>query len=242
MAALQDRNGSYYGSCSATGAASTPSPVGQGRPGRGRGLRRPGRAPAAPHQAAAGSSVPAGVAHHRVRPRRRAGQDARAGGGPPEPADLRQRSREKYLEAHRDGAMEANSLATAAMHLRPLRADAGRGLPAGRAHPGRPPAARQPAGEEEVPGPARCRPVTLRKEVATFRAAWNWAAANGLVAGPFPAKGLVYPKADEKPPFMTWHEIERKAGRGGTVGRGAVAACGTACTSARRRSTSCWRT
>jgi integrase len=53
-------------------------------------------------------------------------------------------------------------------------------------------------------------PNTLKKETATFRAAWNWAALAGLVTGTFPSKGLVYPKADEKPPFMTRAEIERK--------------------------------
>jgi integrase len=52
--------------------------------------------------------------------------------------------------------------------------------------------------------------VTLKKEMASFRAAWNWAVHMGLVTGPFPSGGLVYPKADEKPPFMTWQEIERK--------------------------------
>jgi integrase len=58
-------------------------------------------------------------------------------------------------------------------------------------------------------------PVTLKKEVASFRAAWNWAALTGLVKGGFPSKGLVYPKADEKPPFMTWSEIERRIQAGG---------------------------
>ena len=37
----------------------------------------------------------------------------------------------------------------------------------------------------------------------------------GLVQGIFPAKGLVYPKADEKPPFMTWQEVERRVRAGG---------------------------
>ena len=32
----------------------------------------------------------------------------------------------------------------------------------------------------------------------------------GLVKGVFPGRGLVYPKSDEKPPFMTRKEIERK--------------------------------
>jgi integrase len=50
----------------------------------------------------------------------------------------------------------------------------------------------------------------LKKEMASLRAAWNWAAHTGLVKGAFPSKGLVYPRADEKPPFMTRTEIERK--------------------------------
>src|SRR5262249_8468811 len=58
-------------------------------------------------------------------------------------------------------------------------------------------------------------PVTLRKEGASFRAAWNWAALGGLVKGPFPRRGLGYPKGDEKPPFMTWAEIERAIAAGG---------------------------
>src|SRR5207249_2178919 len=53
-------------------------------------------------------------------------------------------------------------------------------------------------------------PITLKKELASFRAAWNWAAPMGLVKGPFPSKGLVFPKTDEKLPFMTWTEIERR--------------------------------
>ena len=37
----------------------------------------------------------------------------------------------------------------------------------------------------------------------------------GLTSGSFPAKGLRYPKPDEKPPFKTWGEIEREiAGSG----------------------------
>lgn len=47
--------------------------------------------------------------------------------------------------------------------------------------------------------------------MATLRAAWNGAAATGLVKGEFPSKGLVYPKSDEKPPFMTWQEVEKNA-------------------------------
>jgi hypothetical protein len=49
----------------------------------------------------------------------------------------------------------------------------------------------------------RLSPVTLKKEMGSFGAAWNRAVHMGLVSGPFPSRGLVYPKADEAPPFMT---------------------------------------
>jgi integrase len=45
---------------------------------------------------------------------------------------------------------------------------------------------------------------------SVFRAAWSWAAQTGLVRGPFPSRGLVYPKADERPSFLTQPEIERR--------------------------------
>ncbi|MCL4204901.1 MAG: tyrosine-type recombinase/integrase [Pirellulaceae bacterium] len=56
-------------------------------------------------------------------------------------------------------------------------------------------------------------PVTIRKELATLSGAWTWAMGEGLV-GPFPNKGLKYPKGAEKPPFQTWEEIEKQIERG----------------------------
>jgi hypothetical protein len=55
------------------------------------------------------------------------------------------------------------------------------------------------------------RPVStesVRKEVATLRVIWHWATKRGLLEGPAPVAGLEYPKRDEKPPFMTWDQIE----------------------------------
>jgi integrase len=117
--------------------------------------------------------------------------------------------RQHYLETHRHGAMEEGSLATVELHLRHFETTLGQLFPlqdlsladlqghvnrrAGKKYRGR-----------------RLSPTTLKKEMASFRATWNWAAHTGLVRGPFPNKGLVYPKADEKPPFMTLGEIERK--------------------------------
>ncbi len=59
------------------------------------------------------------------------------------------------------------------------------------------------------------RPTTARKEVATFRAIWNWCKRNGYVTGDSPTTDLEYPKEDQPPPFMTWEEIERTVERGG---------------------------
>ena len=56
---------------------------------------------------------------------------------------------------------------------------------------------------------------TVRKEIATLRLIWNWGNRNGLLAGECPTRGLQYPKSDEKPPFMTWEEIEHRIDRGG---------------------------
>jgi integrase len=61
----------------------------------------------------------------------------------------------------------------------------------------------------------RLSPATIKKEIVTLRTAWNWAAKMGLVVGRFPNDGLRYPKLDEKPPFMTREEIERRIAAGG---------------------------
>jgi integrase len=134
---------------------------------------------------------------------------------PPAPRAITFRDlKEQYLETHRHGAMEETSLKTVEMHLR---------------HVGRTLGERFAVGDlaladlqRHVNGRVRTRyrgrrlsPVTLRKEVASFRAVWNWGVVSGLVQGPFPAKGLVYPKGDEKPPFLTREEIERRLARGG---------------------------
>ena len=55
-------------------------------------------------------------------------------------------------------------------------------------------------------------PATIFKELVTLRTAWNWGAKMKLVAGKFPNDGVRFPKATEKPPFMTREEIERRIG------------------------------
>src|SRR5439155_17470186 len=57
--------------------------------------------------------------------------------------------------------------------------------------------------------------ATLRKEITSFRACWNWAIQSGLIAMPFPNQGIRFPKREEKPPFQTRDAIERIVARGG---------------------------
>lgn len=109
--------------------------------------------------------------------------------------------------------MEANSLQTVAMHLRHFERTVGERF-----------TIRSLALSDlqrHVTERARKRyrgrplsPVTLRKEVASLRAAWNWGTVAGVTSGPFPSRGLVYPKGDQKPPFRTMQEIERDLATG----------------------------
>jgi site-specific recombinase XerD len=56
---------------------------------------------------------------------------------------------------------------------------------------------------------------TIQKEVATYGSIWKWAARRKLVTGLSPTEDLIYPKANDKPPFMTWAEIETTIACGG---------------------------
>lgn len=58
-------------------------------------------------------------------------------------------------------------------------------------------------------------PATIKKEIVTLRTAWNWAVQFSLIDGKFPNKGVRYPKTDEKPPFQTFPEIERRIAANG---------------------------
>ena len=126
--------------------------------------------------------------------------------------------RDQYVAAHSSGAMEDNSLATVRMHLKHVAKTLGVNFPmenlaleylqkhierrSKKIYRGRP-----------------LSPVTLRKEMTSFRAYWNWGMQAGKVKGVFPNRGLKYPKSTEKPPFQTWQEIERRIARGGLTPR-----------------------
>lgn len=58
-------------------------------------------------------------------------------------------------------------------------------------------------------------PETIKKEFRTFNQIWKMAVTKGYVTGPSPTKGVKLALIDEKPPFMTWDEIETIIKRGG---------------------------
>ncbi len=117
--------------------------------------------------------------------------------------------KDRYLTTHANGTIEQSSLDTCKLHLGHFARVLGDGFPLGELSPAR--------MQEYVNQRAKAKisPVTIRKEIATFRAAWNWGEPMELTSGRFPSKGLRYPKSDEKPPFMTMAEIKRQIAAGG---------------------------
>jgi len=59
----------------------------------------------------------------------------------------------------------------------------------------------------------RIQPVTIRKELATFRQIRNFAKSRGWVEGELQLKDVRLPREGAKPPFQTWEEIERSVNR-----------------------------
>jgi integrase len=111
--------------------------------------------------------------------------------------------REAYIETVSNGAIEPNTLNTAKIHLTHIAETLSTdfilaGLTLGKL-------------QKHITRRAKeVGPVTIKKELDTFRSVWNWGLRMKWVDLPFPSSGLVYPKTDEKLPFMTWEEIERR--------------------------------
>lgn len=98
--------------------------------------------------------------------------------------------RDRYVQTHSNGAMEQNSLDTVKMHLRHFIASLGESFPVQTltlTH------LQDHVDRRAKKKGIRKRPIspnTLRKEMASFRACWNWGVQAGLVKGPFPNRGL----------------------------------------------------
>jgi len=59
------------------------------------------------------------------------------------------------------------------------------------------------------------QPVTISKELQTFRQVWEFAKSRGYCKGENPINKIKKPRSSQKPPFMTWEEIDRRITRGG---------------------------
>lgn len=122
---------------------------------------------------------------------------------------------DRYLATCGNGSMEATSLEMLVLHLKQIRRKLGDSFKLHQlasSHLQEYVNTRvRIKGNKSVP----LSTVTLQKEMAAFRACFNWAVQTGILEGTFPNKGLRYPKGEDKRPFMTWEDIERRIGRGG---------------------------
>jgi hypothetical protein len=119
-----------------------------------------------------------------------------------------------YLGAHA-GARESHTIYTARIHANHLKKSLGADFAVQdlatsdlQAHVDRRAGAKGHGGKP-------LSPTTIKKEIASLSGIWSWVVRMGHVSGPFPNKGLVYPKTSEKPPFQTRAEIEEPLKRGG---------------------------
>ena len=122
--------------------------------------------------------------------------------------------RGRYLATHGNGSMESNSLGTVRIHLSHIGETLGERFPMTTLQAAHLQKHITRRSAMKGLGGKRLSPTTIRKELASFRAAWNWGVHMGIVSGFFPNKGLVFPKTEEKPPFMTWTEIDRRIRKG----------------------------
>jgi integrase len=111
--------------------------------------------------------------------------------------------RDRYLATYAR-AIERNTLETSRTHFRHLISTLGEQLPLAELR------SFDLQRHIDRRADASISPVTIRKELATLGTAWNWALRTAILTGPYPNKGLVYPKIDEKPPFQTMEAIERQ--------------------------------
>jgi integrase len=110
--------------------------------------------------------------------------------------------RDRYIATHSNGTIEKNSLDTVSLHFSHFCRSLGDGFPLNEMSHLR--------LQEYINSRSRkgISPVTIRKELASIRAAWNWGKNVDLTSGQFPTKDLRYPKPEEKPDFKTRSEIE----------------------------------
>jgi integrase len=123
--------------------------------------------------------------------------------------------RDRYLQTHANGTLEPKTIVMAKIHFRHLFRHLEERSPALKLTPDLLQQYVQKRTEAKGKKGERISPVTIQKDIATLRAAWNLAVRSEAITGSFPGRYLTYPKYDEKPGFQTMGEIERKIARGG---------------------------
>jgi hypothetical protein len=123
--------------------------------------------------------------------------------------------RDRYIETHGNGALEPKTLVMTKIHFHHLTRHFGEQFSVAKLTSELLQAYVLKRSEGKGKKQQRISPVTIQKDIASLRAAWNWAVRCGLLTGNFPGRYLTYPKTDEKPGFQTMGEIKRKIVRGG---------------------------
>jgi integrase len=72
------------------------------------------------------------------------------------------------------------------------------------------------AKEQGAKEESNVQPTTIHKELQTFNQVWEFARVRSWVNGDNPKQQVMLPKAAEKPPFMTWQQIEDAIKQGGS--------------------------
>lgn len=137
----------------------------------------------------------------------------------PEPAILHSRCFadvcDDYLDSFAEGSKEASTLKTERHHLSHLKRLVGRRVQIASikcetledyVH--------RRQKEKGIRG-RRVAPSTIGKELSTFGLVWQFAVRRGWARGENPAARIPKPRGNQKPAFMTFEEIERRANRGG---------------------------
>ena len=117
---------------------------------------------------------------------------------------------ESYLASMPEGALESNTRNCIDIHIRHFEREFGRQLSLLEID--------QVKLQEYVNKRAKAkgrrgmplRPETIKKELATLTAIWNWALRAKHVDAPLEKYGLRFPKSPQKPPFQTFAEVTRK--------------------------------
>jgi integrase len=116
--------------------------------------------------------------------------------------------RDDYLRAH-ESSLVGKSLKTIRRHFRNLAGVLGEKLPVATLSLSR-------LQDYVKSREGSVQAATIRAEIVSLRTAWHWGALYYQEPwGKFPSRGLRYPRAKEKPPFMLRAEIERRISQGG---------------------------